>query len=165
MLIRKLCSVCFSLCLFSFLLYGALSHAYFLMLLCFIDCMFKWSFALLYDHCSHFCMTVLVYDQVAHMFHTMFSWSHFTCYIILVLLLLTLPWGSNVFCASVSGYSIYIPCSSQLLWFMIGGGRAWSKGEYWCWRAGAAYILCFFLLLSYVLDYFQYFVLYPCFVA
>ena len=49
-------------------------------------------------------MAVLVYDQVAHMFHIMFTWSQFTCYIILVLLLLTLPWGSNVFCASVSGY-------------------------------------------------------------
>ena len=34
----------------------------------------------------------------------MFTWSHFTCYIILVLLLLDLPWGSNMFCASVLGY-------------------------------------------------------------
>ena len=45
-----------------------------------------------------------VFDQVAHMFHNMFTWSWFTCYIILVLLSLDLPWGSNVFCASVSGY-------------------------------------------------------------
>ena len=51
------------------------------MLLCFIDCMFRWSFALLYDHCSHFYMTILVYGQDAHM---MFTWSQFTCYIILV---------------------------------------------------------------------------------
>ena len=65
--------------------------------------MFGWSFALLWD-CSHFYMTVLVYDQVAHMFHIMFTWSQFTCYIILVLLLLALPWVSNVFCASVSGH-------------------------------------------------------------
>ena len=49
-------------------------------------------------------LIVLVYDQVAHMFHIMFTWSQFTCYIILVLLLLALPWGSNMFCASVSGY-------------------------------------------------------------
>ena len=61
------------------------------------------------DHCSHFHMIFLVYDQVAHMFHIMFTWSHFTCYIILVLLSLDLPWGSNVFFASVSGY-MYI-CS------------------------------------------------------
>ena len=74
------------------------------MLLCFIGCMFGRSFALLYDHCGHFHMTVLVYDQVAHMFHIMFTWLHFTCYIILVLLSLDLPWGSNVFCVSVSGY-------------------------------------------------------------
>ena len=78
--------------------------AYCLKLLCFIECMFGWSIALLCDHCSHFYMTVLVYDQVVHMFHIMFTWSQFTCYIILVLLLLALPWESNVFCASVSGY-------------------------------------------------------------
>ena len=74
------------------------------MLLCFIVCMFRWSFALLCDLCTHFFMTVLVYDQVAHMFHIMFTLSQFTCYVILFLLLLALPWGSNVFCASVSGY-------------------------------------------------------------
>ena len=49
-------------------------------------------------------MTVLVYDQVFHMCYIMFTWSQFTCFIILVLLLLALPWGSNMFCASVSGY-------------------------------------------------------------
>ena len=76
----------------------------FLMLLCFIESMFRWSFALLCDHCSHFFMTVLVYGQVAHIFYIMFTWSQFTCYIILVILLLALPWGFNVFCASVSGY-------------------------------------------------------------
>ena len=59
---------------------------------------------LLCDHCSHFYMTVLVYDQVALMFHIMFTWLQFTCYIILVLSLLALPWGSNVFYPSVSGY-------------------------------------------------------------
>ena len=74
-------------------------HAYILMLLCFIECMFGWSFVLLCDHCSHFFMTVLVYDQVAYMFHIIF-----TCYIILVFLLLTLSWESNVFCASILDY-------------------------------------------------------------
>ena len=83
------------------------------MLLCFIECMFGWSFVLLCDHCSHFYMTVLVYEQVAHMFHIMFTWSQFTCYIILVVLLLALPWGSNVFYASVSGYK-YI-CSKCII--------------------------------------------------
>ena len=37
--------------------------------------LFEWSFALLCGHCSHFYMTVLVYDQVALMFHIMFTWS------------------------------------------------------------------------------------------
>ena len=114
-------------CLFYFmfvfsLLYGALSYvqylyfvtliasclcvrqAYILMPLYFIGCMFRWSFTLLHDHCSHFYMIFLVYDQVAHMFHIMFTWSQFTYYIILVLLSLDLPWRSNVFCVSVSGY-------------------------------------------------------------
>ena len=112
MLIRKLCSVYF---LVSFMVLWVMlccshrimlcfGHAYIPMLLCFIECMFRWSFVLLFDHCSHFYMTVLVYDQVAHMFHIMFTWLQFTCYIVLVLLLLALPWESNVFCASVSGY-------------------------------------------------------------
>ena len=96
--------VCFSLCLFSYIalcLCWTCLHPY---VTIFIDCMFGWSFAVLCDHCSHFYMTVLVYDQVAHMFHIIFTWSQFTCYIILVLLLLTLPWEFNVFCASVSGH-------------------------------------------------------------
>ena len=79
-------------------------HVYILMLLCVIECIFGWSFALLCDHCSHFFMTILVYGQVTHIFYIMFTWSQFTCYIILVLLLLALPWGSNVFCVSVLGY-------------------------------------------------------------
>ena len=29
--------------------------------------------ALLHDHCSNLYMTVLVYDQVAHIFHIMFT--------------------------------------------------------------------------------------------
>ena len=36
-----------------------------------------------------------MFDEVAHMLHTMFTWSHFTCYIIFVLLLLALPWESR----------------------------------------------------------------------
>jgi len=92
-------------------------HAFILMLLCYIDCMFGWSFALLCDHCNHFFMTVLVYDQVAHMFHIMFTWTQFTCYIILVCLLLALLWGFDVFYASVSGYK-YI-CSKFITAPMI----------------------------------------------
>ena len=103
--------VCFMVLWVMFIIFSLLfslhhvcvGHAYILMLLFFIDCMFGWSFALLYDHCSHFFMTVLVYSQVTHMFYIMFTWSQFTCYIILVLLLLALPWEFNVFCASVSG--------------------------------------------------------------
>ena len=102
--------LCFVVLIISCLCVG---YAYILMLLCFIECMFGWSFALLCDYCSHFFMIVLVYNQVAHIFHIMFTWSQFTCYIILVLLLLSLPWGSNVFCASISGYR-YI-CSKFII--------------------------------------------------
>ena len=56
---------CFVLC-FVVLITSCLcvEHAYILMLLCFIECMFGWSFAFLCDHCSHFYITVLVYDQL-----------------------------------------------------------------------------------------------------
>ena len=56
-----------------------------------------------------------MFDQVAHMFHIMFTWSIFTCYIIFVLLSLDLPWGFNVFCASVSGTGIYVPSATQVV--------------------------------------------------
>ena len=146
-------------CLFSCWLYGALSyallfsshhvcfgHAYFLMLLCFIECMFGWSFALLCDHCSHFYMTVLVYDQVVHMFYIMFTWSQFTCYIILILLLLALPWGSNVFCASVSGYRYLCSKFITALWLIKWGVLMLKSRSCLC--------LMFCLLLLYVLVYF-----------
>ena len=104
--------VCFMVLWVMFIIFSLLfslhhvcvGHAYILMLLFFFGCMFEWSFALLYDHCSHFHMTILVYDQVSHMFHILFTWLQFTCYIILVLLSLDLPWRSYVFCVSVSGY-------------------------------------------------------------
>ena len=54
----------------------------------------------------------LVFDQIAHMFHILFTWSLFNCYIILVILLLALPWGSNAFCANVSRYKYCVPSSS-----------------------------------------------------
>ena len=113
-------SLCFTLCLFSYfylwflelLLVSMLCCSHRIVFMCWtcihslclvlywlhvqmIICFAKWSlWSFPYD--GH------VFDQVAHMFHIMFTSSHFTCYIILVLLLLALPWGSNVFCASVS---------------------------------------------------------------
>ena len=113
-------------------------------------------------HCVNkktlFCL-LLVYDQVAHMFHIMFTWSQFTCYIILVLLLLALPWESNVFYASVSGCRyicstfITVPMIHDKGSDMIGGVRAWSKGEYYCWRTGdrKGLCLCYVFILCCVL--------------
>ena len=39
--------------------YLCVRHVYIFMPLCFINCIFGWSFALLYDHYSHFYMTVI----------------------------------------------------------------------------------------------------------
>ena len=128
---RKYCFFCFILCLFSrcfmvlcvifsILCFVALiasclcvGHAFILMLLCFIGCMFEWSFALLYDHCDHFHMTILCLIKLLICFTTCLLDRMFTCYIILVLLSLELPWGSNAFCASVSGYRY--TCSKTII--------------------------------------------------
>ena len=114
------------------------------MLLCFIECMLGWSFALLCDHCSYFYMTILVYDQVAQMSYIMFTLSQFTCYIILVFLLLALHWEPNVFSASVLGYR-YI-CTKFITTLMIHDkGSDMIEGE----REKELYvILTMFLLCS-----------------
>ena len=54
--LRYVSYLCFVTLIASCLYVG---HAFILMLLCFIGCMFGWSFALLYDHCGHFHMTIL----------------------------------------------------------------------------------------------------------
>ena len=104
---------CFELCLVSSML--CCSHC--IMLLCpsrilFLDaytfCIECWTCMHLYAIVPFWlhvrmiiCFTILslwsfpydchVFDQVSHMFHNMFTRSHFTCYIILVLLSLDLP--------------------------------------------------------------------------
>ena len=114
----------FTLCLFSWCF---MVHCVYVLNMHISLCLFGRSFVLLCGHCSHFYMTVLVFDQVAHIFHIMFTWSQFTCYIILVLLLLALPWGPNVFCASVSSYK-YI-CSKFITAFMIHDRRSDMIGD------------------------------------
>ena len=96
---------CFELCLVSSML--CCSHR--IILMCW-TCIYLYAIVLYWLHVRmivcfamwslySFSYDCLMYDQVAHMFYNMF-----TCYIILVILSLDLPWGSNVFCASVSGY-------------------------------------------------------------
>ena len=85
------------------------------MLLCFIGCIFGWSFVLLCDHCSHFHMIVLCLIKLLICFTSYLLHRIFTCYIILVLLILVLPWGSKAFCASVLGYRYCVLSSSQVL--------------------------------------------------
>ena len=129
---KNLILSCFTLCLFSrcfmvlwvmYTIYAfafiasclCVGHAFILMLLCFIGCMFGWSFTLLYDHCSHFHMTVFCLIKLFICFTSYLLDLIFTCYIILIILLLALPSGSNAFCASVSGYR-YI-CSKSITSF------------------------------------------------
>ena len=102
-------------------------HAYILMLLCFIECMFGWSFAMICDHYSYFYMTVLVYDQVAHIFHIIISWSQFTCYIILVLYYLFYLEGLMCFVQVFQVIGIYVPSVSQLLDLGVSGFCHWSQ--------------------------------------
>ena len=83
--------------------------------LCSIDCMFKWSFALLCDHCNHFHITVWCLIKLFICFTSCLLDRIFTCYIIVVILLLALPWGSNMFYASVSSYKY--TCSKFIIGF------------------------------------------------
>ena len=68
-----------------------------------------------------------VFNQVAHMFHNMstfhnmFTWSLFTCYTILVFYYLLYLEGLICFVQVFQVTGIYVPSSSQLLWFMIWG--------------------------------------------
>ena len=53
---------------------------------------------------------LFVFDQVAHMFHILFTWLHFTCYIILILFE-----GLMCFVQVFQEIGIYVPSSSQVL--------------------------------------------------
>ena len=65
--------------------WSSVGHAFVLMLLCFIDCMFEWSFALLYDHCGHFHMSC-VWSSCSyvsyHVYLIAFYLLHYTCHFI-----------------------------------------------------------------------------------
>ena len=146
--------------LFSCWLYGALSYALWFsshhvfvldmhISLCYcapLNACSGWSFALLCDHCSHLYMTVLVYNQVAHMFHIMFTWLQFTCYILPVLLLLALPWGSNVFCVSVSGYK-YICSKCITASHHFEGGETLCTFSLYCLSFYSMFCVCTHVLL------------------
>ena len=110
---------CFKLCLVSLLccsrrIMFVCWTCIHLMLLCFINYLFGWSFALLSDHCTHFHMTAMCLIKLLVCFMSYlldcFLLVAFTC-----LLLLALPWGSNVFCANISSYRYFVPSSLQVL--------------------------------------------------
>ena len=97
-------------------------YAYFLILWCFIECMFGWSFALLCDHCSNFYMTVFgVWSSCSHASHHVYLIAiyllHYTCHFFYLLYLEGLMWFVQVFQVT----SLYVPSASQL--FIILKGR------------------------------------------
>ena len=126
---RKPCFALFYFMLFFSLLYGALSYFYYLYFVALIaSCLcvghayilmplwlyVQMIFCFSIDHCSNFHMTVMYLIKFLIYFTSCLLYCIFTCYIILVILLLTLPWKSNVFCASILGYryicSKFITC-------------------------------------------------------
>ena len=122
-LIRKLYSVCFlvgfmvlwvMLCiLIASCLYVGL--AYILMLLCFIDWMFGWSFALRYDHCGHSHMTVICLIKLL----ICFTLCLLDCNLLVTLYLsfyhLIYLEGLMCFVQVFQVTGIYVPSASQLL--------------------------------------------------
>ena len=127
---ENLVLLCFSLRLFSrcFMVLWVMFSIYTLLLsshhvyaldmhtsLCHYALLVAWSFALLCGHCSHLHMTVMCLIKLLICFTSCLLDHIFTCYIILVFWLLSLPWGSNTFCASVSGYRYCVPSLSQVL--------------------------------------------------
>ena len=103
------------LSLILFILSKQVGHAYILMLLCFIGCMFGWSFALLYDHCSNFHMTVLCLIKLLICFTT--------CLLDRILLItLNLSFYHLIYLEDLMCFvqvfqvtGIYVPSASQLL--------------------------------------------------
>ena len=95
--------------------YFCVGHTYILMLMCFIGCMFGWSFALLCDHCSHFHMTVLCLIKLLICFTT--------CLLDRILLVtLNLSFyhliylkGLMYFVQVFQVIGIYVPSASQIL--------------------------------------------------
>ena len=95
--------------------WSSVGHAFILMLLCFIDCMFGWSFALLYDHCGHFHMIVMCLIKLLICF---------TTYLLDCILLVTLYLsfyhliyleGLICFVLVFQVIGIYVPSATQLL--------------------------------------------------
>ena len=90
-------------------------HAYILMLLFFVSCMFGWSFALLYDHCGHFLMTILCLIKLLICFTSCLLDHTFSCYIILVLYHLIYLKGLMYFVQVFQVTGIHVLSSSQVL--------------------------------------------------
>ena len=112
-LIRKLCFVCFSLCLFSCIVSClCFGHTYFLMLLCFIECMFGWAFVLL---CDHWCMIKLLSCFTSYLLdHNLLVTLYLSFYCLLYVE------GLICFVQVFQVTSIYVTSASQLLIILKG---------------------------------------------
>ena len=95
--------------------WSSVRHAFILMLLCFINCMFGCSFALLYDHCGHSHMTVICLIRLLICFTTCLLDR-----ILLVILYLSFYHliyleGLMCFMQVFQATGIYVPSATQLL--------------------------------------------------
>ena len=117
LLSRKPCSVCFLVFYMvlwvTFSIYVLLFSSYCVYVLDMHTFLYYFASLIVCSDDHLFCYIIIVvisiwlfgvWSSCSYLFHIMFIWSHFTCYITLVILLLALPWGSNVFCANVLGY-------------------------------------------------------------
>ena len=95
--------------------WSSVGHAFIFMLLCFIDCMFGWSFTLLYDHCDHFHMTVMCLIKLFICFTTCLLDRILLVTLYLSFYHLIYLEGLMCFVQVFQATGIYVPSATQLL--------------------------------------------------
>ena len=131
---RKPCSICFTLCLFSCFslwcfelllvsIYSLFLSLHYVYVLDMLSSLYYYAFLLACSDNYLFCYVIIVVISIwLSCVWSSCSYVSYRVYLIafyLLLytcpLLLALPWGSNMFCASVSKYRYFIPSLSQVL--------------------------------------------------
>ena len=93
----------------------SVGHAFILVLLCFIDCMFGWSFSLLYDHCGHFHMIVMCLIKLLICFITCLLDRNLLITLYLSFYHLIYLEGLMCFMQVFQATGIYVPSATQVL--------------------------------------------------
>ena len=95
--------------------WSSVGHAFILMQLCFIDCIFGWSFALLYDHCGHFHMTIMCFIKLFICFTTCLLDRILLVTLYLSFYHLIYLEGLICFVQVFQAIGIYVPSATQVL--------------------------------------------------